>query len=198
MTKREEFGRYLKSIRTSRRMSQLEVSRKLGYKSLGTLHNVEAGLTPLPIDKIHPLAKIYGLNLEDLLGRLRECEPELYARYEALARDIISEFTTRLMSFGRGDAAQVRYHHHPFAGGGVEGLHNATLSDRPYLIRRNVSRNQSHLTIVKKSEKLSTLHSKSRKHHQLKFRLFCVASTRRDKRILPPRDSAVAGSSCAV
>lgn len=96
MTKRREFGQCLKSIRMEKQLTLIKASEALGYKSIGTVNNVEQGLTPLPIEKIHAIADLYGMDLEALLVKIADCEPELYRRYQTLAGQIISHFTAKV------------------------------------------------------------------------------------------------------
>ena len=99
MEKRKKFGEYIRSIRLERGLSQQKVSEKLGYKTLGVLHGVERGLSPLPIDKIHPLAKLYNMDVEEMLEQLKECEPELYNKYMTLERDLSEYLLHQVKNF---------------------------------------------------------------------------------------------------
>jgi len=96
MNKRQEFGYWIKSVRNGKGFTLRRVSESLGYKSRGTIVGVETGYTCLPMDKIHPLARIYDLPLEDLLEKIQECEPELYRKYTTLSRQIIGDFTRKV------------------------------------------------------------------------------------------------------
>ena len=100
MGSREGFGRYIRAIRESKGMSRLKLARVLGYTSEGTIHSVEFGRTPLPIDKIHPLAEVLGIDLEELLRKLEECEPELHAKYQTLKKSILRQFMDRFLGKG--------------------------------------------------------------------------------------------------
>lgn len=140
MTKREEFGSWIRTIRKQKGISLKEVSTSLGYKSRGTIICVETGYTSLPVEKIHPLAKLYGLDPSEILDKIRECEPDLYAKYRTLTRDILHHYI--LTKHG----IDIRLHHKPFpnALAHIEqngaGLHMSRYRNPLYIIRTNKKR----------------------------------------------------------
>ena len=106
MGDRKEFGRYMRSIRHEIGFSLQKASEKLGYKTLGTLQYVERGLGPLPVEKIHPIAKLYKIDVEEILEKVKECEPELYRKYMALEKDLFDYLTEQIKSLGRSKTVQ--------------------------------------------------------------------------------------------
>jgi transcriptional regulator with XRE-family HTH domain len=119
MTKRQEFGKYIKASRMAVGLTLQGASTSLGYKSMGTINNIEQGLTPVPVEKLLPLIRLYGLDPGAFLARLQECEPELFARYMALKKQFEDEFMANLRTAiigGRSDQANSREasHHAAF------------------------------------------------------------------------------------
>lgn len=116
MTKRYEFGKYMKAWRVAAGLTLHGAASVLGYKSIGTINNVEQGLTPVPVEKLHPLIKLYSLDPVDFLTKLADCEPELYERYMTLRRQFEDEFMSNLRTNlfgGRTDqvkAGEARHH----------------------------------------------------------------------------------------
>lgn len=136
MGSREEFGRYLRAIRDRRNISRLRLARVLGYTSEGTIHNVEFGRTPLPVEKIRPLAFALGIELNEFLAKLEECEPGVYLRYVTLKKQFEDEFMGNLRSnlFG-GRTDQVKAgeaHHHR-----IPGLSSEFLNRFLYIMSTN-------------------------------------------------------------
>jgi len=105
--KRIDFGKYLKAHREKKGLSKRKASLALGYKSDGTINSVEQGFGPLPVEKIHPVAELYGIPLDELLDRIRTHEPQLYAKYTALWDQMVGHFTRKVAGLPR--------HHLPFA-----------------------------------------------------------------------------------
>ncbi len=56
----------LKKMRIDAGLSQLDVSKKLGYSSPQFISNIERGLALPPTKILKPLAKICKVNFEDL------------------------------------------------------------------------------------------------------------------------------------
>jgi len=67
-------GKYLKHLRIKAGLSQLEVSRILGYASAQFISDQERGKFKVPVDKIGKLAKLYKVRAKDLLYK---CRPEI-------------------------------------------------------------------------------------------------------------------------
>jgi len=101
MDKRKKFGRYIRSLREARGMSKRQVAIKLGYKGTGTTHLVEQGFTPLPVEKIHPIARLYKVDVEEILEKLKEYEPDLYAKYMTLEKDFSDYLLNQVKNFSR-------------------------------------------------------------------------------------------------
>jgi len=104
MGNRKSFGEYIKSMRHKEGLTLQEVSETLGYKSVGTLVNVERGLGPLPVEKIHPIAQVYKIDVEEILEQLKECEPELYRKYILLEKDLLGYLLEGIKSMGNSRA----------------------------------------------------------------------------------------------
>jgi len=104
MGNRKSFGEYIKSMRHKEGLTLQEVSETLGYKSVGTLVNVERGLGPLPVEKIHPIAQVYKIDVEEILEQLKECEPELYRKYILLEKDLLGYLLEGIKSMGNSKA----------------------------------------------------------------------------------------------
>lgn len=112
MNGREEFARYIKTAREQTGLSKFSAGKALGYQSDGIINAIEQGRTPLPIEHIHRIAKLYNLDVEDLLSKIAECEPRLYHRYEILQEDIIAHFAKRVVGqrTSISDADQARHY----------------------------------------------------------------------------------------
>lgn len=111
-----EIGRYIKDAREERGLSKFKASLALGYKSDGTINAIEQGRMPIPVEKIHAVAELYGIELEALLDKLQECEPELYAKYVTLEKAFFRRFTSSIMRAGSGLRPDFARHHRPFRG----------------------------------------------------------------------------------
>lgn len=112
--KRREFGEWIKSIRKENKMTLREASESLGYKTRGTMAGVESGQMPLPIERIFEIAKIYQMDIKELLEKLKECEPELYGKYQILEEGFERTLFQKIRSYGRGSRADMAYHHTPY------------------------------------------------------------------------------------
>jgi transcriptional regulator with XRE-family HTH domain len=93
-------------MRTKEGLTLQEASERLEYKTIGTLANVERGITPLPVEKIHPIAKLYKVDVEEILDKIKECEPELYRKYMTLEKDLFDYLTDQIKNFGRSKVVQ--------------------------------------------------------------------------------------------
>jgi transcriptional regulator with XRE-family HTH domain len=124
--KRKEFGEWLRSVRKRKDLSLNGAARRLGYATKGTLIGIECGQASIPVEKVHPIAELYGIDLQVLLDKLKECEPDLYEKFVSLERNFFQDFTRRLetlrtstggrsSSIVRGpDGEQVLRHHLPY------------------------------------------------------------------------------------
>jgi len=106
MDKRKEFGNYLRSLRKARGLSERQVAIKLGYKGTGTTHQVEQGISPLPVEKIHPIAKLYRVDAEEIIEKLKIYEPELYAKYMILEKDFSEYLLHQIKNFSKSKTAR--------------------------------------------------------------------------------------------
>ncbi|MEH6941486.1 helix-turn-helix domain-containing protein [Bacillus sp. JJ722] len=57
---------YLKERREEKKLTQLEVAEKLGYKSKTSIHYIENGKKQIPGDKLLELANILDIDLREL------------------------------------------------------------------------------------------------------------------------------------
>ncbi|MFH1931062.1 MAG: helix-turn-helix transcriptional regulator [Pseudomonadota bacterium] len=96
MDKRKEFGDWIRKKRNETGLSLWKVSKELGYKSRGTLACVECGQMSLPLERIFDLAELYGIDLDDILDKLGECEPELYDKFMGLRARFLKHLTIDL------------------------------------------------------------------------------------------------------
>lgn len=94
--KRKEFGEWLRSVRKQRDLSLNGAARRLGYATKGTLIGIECGQASIPIEKVHPIADLYGINLQVLLDKLQECEPDLHAKFMSLQNNFFQDFARRI------------------------------------------------------------------------------------------------------
>jgi len=109
--KRKEFGEWIKNIRNEKKMTLRDASERLGYKTRGTMAGVESGQMPLPIERIFEIAKLYEIEINDLLAKLKECEPELYEKYQTLEEGFERTLFQKIRSYGKGSRADMAYHH---------------------------------------------------------------------------------------
>jgi len=56
----------LKSLRSNKKLTQLEVASALGYKTALGYHHIESGKTALRADQAYLLAKMFGVEIKDL------------------------------------------------------------------------------------------------------------------------------------
>lgn len=116
MEGRNAFGAWMKAKRRENRLTLHQVSQDLGYKSHGTLNGIEMGLQPLPVEKIHPLCKLYEIALGEMLDKLEEYEPELFLKYTTLENDILAHARRVYGRSGEGrESAELARHHLPFS-----------------------------------------------------------------------------------
>ena len=72
-----DFGSQIKKIRLEKGLTQVYVSRKLGYKSASMLSEIESGKKGLDATKIPLLAKILGVEINQMFfieTELKECK----------------------------------------------------------------------------------------------------------------------------
>jgi transcriptional regulator with XRE-family HTH domain len=63
----KEIGSYLREHREKAGLSQMEVSRALGYTTSQFLSNCERGVSSLPLEKLPALVKLYGMSRRQLI-----------------------------------------------------------------------------------------------------------------------------------
>ena len=63
----KELGTFLKDHRVKSGMSQMEVSKALGYTTSQFLSNCERGVSSLPLEKLPVLLKLYRLRKKELI-----------------------------------------------------------------------------------------------------------------------------------
>jgi len=114
---RKDLAIYLRSARNKANLSKFRAAQILGYKSDGTINAIEQARAPLPIEKIHPIARAYNLNIIDLLNMIKHCDPELYNKYLTIEKDItrhkLKNFSNQIHSLTEQQIEAVQ-HHKPF------------------------------------------------------------------------------------
>lgn len=131
--KRKELGWWLRDIRKRRGYSLTGAARRLGYATKGTLTNIECGIASIPIEQIHPIARLYEIDLTEFLKKLEECQPDLYRKFSILEKNFRDDFMALLtrapmnrssLISGRGpDGEQVARHHVPYPTSEVDRLY---------------------------------------------------------------------------
>ncbi len=66
----KEVAQFLKTARLAKSLSQMEVAHKLGYNTSQFVSNWERGIASPPVAILRRLAKVYGINGEDLFARI--------------------------------------------------------------------------------------------------------------------------------
>ncbi len=113
--KRKEFGRWIQTIREEAGLTKMGAATALGYKSFGTIHTVEQGVTPLPVERIHPICRLYKLDVDKMVGMIEKCEPELFTKYKKLQNDFFQHFATKLANATKqGKGVDFALHHNNF------------------------------------------------------------------------------------
>jgi len=145
--KRLEFGRYIREARQKRGLSKFKASKALGYKTDGVINQVEQGKCPIPIDKIHPYARVLNIDPQELLDKIQECEPELFVKYLRLEKDIIEHFSARVMGRSNRVSAMGGQHHFSFPDPETLSLHNAGYHAVPSIYYRNLEEQEEQLEL---------------------------------------------------
>lgn len=86
----KELGTFLKDHRVKVGMSQMEVSKALGYTTSQFLSNCERGVSSLPLEKLPILLKLYRLRKKELIEFI------LRAQRNYLERELESTGVRRL------------------------------------------------------------------------------------------------------
>ena len=106
--KRKEFADWIREKRKNVGLTYVELSQKLNYHSTGTIVGIETGRAPLPLEKIDALAEALGISIDELLAKIEECEPELYAKYRAVEKGILKRFMGQLLGKGTSGSIGLR------------------------------------------------------------------------------------------
>ena len=64
--KSKQFSRLIKFIRTNKGISQLKISKALGYSSGQFISNIERDIAALPVTRLKALAKALDVDLKQL------------------------------------------------------------------------------------------------------------------------------------
>lgn len=104
---RFKFGRYMKELRLRKGLSKKRASIALGYKSDGMINTIEQGFGPIPIEKIHPISRLYDIDPDEIIEKLRDCEPELHEKYMQLQRDISRHLVDRIGKIESHEKAEI-------------------------------------------------------------------------------------------
>lgn len=73
--KHPEIGKRIRTLRENQGLEQLELAKKLGYKSQSTISKWESGVNLPTGKKLISLAKILNTNTDVILGQNSEQEP---------------------------------------------------------------------------------------------------------------------------
>lgn len=77
--RRVQLGKWIKSLRTDKDLTQVEASRLLGYRYNTTLSQFESAKSPLPPRLWADMAKVYGVPPKVFAMRaLKLSEPEVF------------------------------------------------------------------------------------------------------------------------
>ena len=90
-------------------LSQKEVAGRLNFANKSIVGIWETGVAPIPIERLFDLAEIYGLNMDEVLKVLQECEPKTAQRFGALSQRF-AKYHLGLMQ----TRAEARAHHRGF------------------------------------------------------------------------------------
>jgi transcriptional regulator with XRE-family HTH domain len=104
---RKDVGRLIKSKRNAKGLTLQALSERLGYRSIGTINNIELGLTPIPIEKLHPITRALDIDLSWFLDFLREAEPDLHQKYMVLKQQFEDEFMGNLRRAVAGRSSEI-------------------------------------------------------------------------------------------
>lgn len=74
---RKSMGNNIKAFRKHRKITQFELAKLLGYKSSGTLSQIENGIRGIDIDKMPKLAQILGIPVAVLVLDIDMAEKEV-------------------------------------------------------------------------------------------------------------------------
>jgi transcriptional regulator with XRE-family HTH domain len=103
--KRADFGKWLQEKREDALLSQMDVAKKISI-SKACVGQWEIGIAPVPIEKLFDLAELYGMDMKDVVEKLKENDPGIADRFGALAIRF-AKYHLGLMTNNRpGDARQ--------------------------------------------------------------------------------------------
>lgn len=122
---RKALGHWIRAKRKEAGMTVPHIAKTLGY-CIQRIKRIEGGYDPIPIEQIHPYAAALSIPVETLLDQLRECEPDLYAKYTAIRNDISQHIAAKIQ-------AGVAFHHPAFAPGNEFGSDKKTYVKNPSL-----------------------------------------------------------------
>lgn len=77
---RQKFGENIRNIREEKGLTQLFVSKKLGYKSSSMLSEIESGAKGLDAHKVPKLAEILGVGVEKLFFEKVVHDSRIYSK----------------------------------------------------------------------------------------------------------------------
>ena len=63
-----QFGKMVRELRKKKKLTQVQLAKKLGLKSQSSISEIEAGITTVNGKKARKLAKALGVKLEQLMG----------------------------------------------------------------------------------------------------------------------------------
>jgi len=101
---RKGLGKYLKGKRLEAGLTQHGASALMGYRSNGTVNTIEQGINPIPIERVFDFSEIYKIPINDLLGKLKECDPERHELFMALQWRFERLILSKMMGYAEGES----------------------------------------------------------------------------------------------
>lgn len=101
MENRRKFGKWLQEQRLTAGYSQVQVAKILDFNTRGNVVGYENGNAPVPLERIFDFAETYGIDIEDILDKLAEYEPNLYRRFCDLEDRYFGHFLNKFKGTSR-------------------------------------------------------------------------------------------------
>ena len=97
MGDRVAFGKWLQLKRQERGISQTEAAKKLDFLSKASIVGYENGISPVPIKRMFDLCEAYNIEVEEMLDKLKEYEPQIYEKFRFLEDRFFQHFIKKVM-----------------------------------------------------------------------------------------------------
>lgn len=121
MENRRKFGKWLQEQRLAVGYSQAQTAKILDFNTRANVVGYENGNAPVPLERIFDFAEAYGIDIEDILDKLAEYEPQLYRRFCDLEDRFFGHFLSKFKGTSR-HGYRIPKSSHP-------GLHNQNYQD---------------------------------------------------------------------